>query len=109
MFGFPNRYFTQNRPRVPLTEHEWLVFIPFSGTARIVRADPGTENVKVEVLQKFFRANGQDSFFGEKIFMYGKSTANQVKRRFRSENRMHNAAFMLARRPSSTAQSLWKL
>ena len=24
----------------------------------IVRADPGTENVKVEILQKHFRANG---------------------------------------------------
>ncbi|CAH3115492.1 unnamed protein product [Porites lobata] len=47
------------------------------GTARIVRADPGTENVKVEVLQKFFRANGRDSFSGDKSFMYGKSTANQ--------------------------------
>lgn len=56
-----------------------VTFHPFSGTARIVRADPGTENVKVEVLQKFFRANGQDSFAGEKSFMYGKSTANQVK------------------------------
>lgn len=26
-------------------------FHPFVGTARIVRADPGTENVKVEVLR----------------------------------------------------------
>ena len=52
---------------------------PISGTARIVRADPGTENVKVEVLQKFYRANGRDSFSGEKSFMYGKSTANQVR------------------------------
>ncbi|CAH3029504.1 unnamed protein product, partial [Porites evermanni] len=42
----------------------------------IVRADPGTENVKVEVLQNFFRANGRDSFSGDKSFMYGKSTAN---------------------------------
>ena len=49
------------------------------GTAKIVRADPGTENVKVEVLQNFFRANGRDSFSGDKSFMYGKSTANQVK------------------------------
>lgn len=47
------------------------------GTARIVRADPGTKNVEVEVLQKFFRANGQDSFTGEKSLMYGKSMANQ--------------------------------
>ena len=50
-----------------------------SGTARIVRADRGTENVKVEVLQKVSRANGRDSFAGDKSFMYRKSTANQVK------------------------------
>lgn len=49
------------------------------GTARIVRADRGTENVKVEILQKFFRADGRDSFAAEKSFMYGKSTTNQVK------------------------------
>ena len=60
MFGFPNRYFTENSRWVPLTRRMVSFdFIPFSGTARMVRADPGTENVKVEVLQKFFRANGQ--------------------------------------------------
>lgn len=48
------------------------------GTSSIVRTDPGTENVKVEVIQQIFRANGRDSFAGEKSFMYGKSTANQV-------------------------------
>ena len=56
-----------------------VVILLILGTARIVRAGPGTENVKVEVLQKFFRANGRDSFSGDKSFMYGKSTANQVK------------------------------
>lgn len=49
------------------------------GTARLVRADRGTENVKAKILQKFFRADGQDSFAGEKSFIYGKSTTNQVK------------------------------
>ena len=34
--------------------------------------------MKVEVLQTFYRANGRDSLSGEKSFMYGKSTANQV-------------------------------
>ncbi|CAH3191022.1 unnamed protein product, partial [Porites evermanni] len=31
-----------------------VVILLISGTARIVPADPGTENVKVEVLQKIF-------------------------------------------------------
>ena len=95
-----------------LTTRE-VSFHPFSGTARIIRAGPGTENVKVEVLQKFFRANGWDNFAGEKSFMFGKSTANQVKLRcFRSETPTHKTAFMLAGLSSSTcntSQSLGKL
>ena len=39
-------------------------------TARIVLADPGTENVKVEVLQTYFRGNGRDSFSGDKIIIF---------------------------------------
>lgn len=80
-------------------------FSSFSGTAMIIRADPGTENVKVEVLQRFFRANGQDSF------MYGKSRANQVKlKMFSQRTPMYNAAFMLARPPYPTSNtSQWLL
>ena len=36
-------------------------------------------NRECKVLQNFLRANGRDSFSGDKSFMYGKSTANQVK------------------------------
>lgn len=66
-----------NKDAAVIADHFLQCVQQMKGTARIVRADPGTENVKVEVLQKFYRANGRDSFSGEKSFMYGKSTANQ--------------------------------
>ena len=40
------------------------------GTARIVRADCGTENVHVAALQRFFNND-------EQSFLYGKSCSNQ--------------------------------
>ena len=43
------------------------------GTATIVRADPGPENVKVEVLQTFLRGNGRDSFSGDKIIIFART------------------------------------
>ena len=48
------------------------------GCPTIVRADRGTENCNVAFLQPFLRENSSDSFKGEKSFMYGKSTSNQV-------------------------------
>lgn len=58
-----------------------VVILLISGTARIDRVDPGTENVKVEVLQKFLGPTDATlcSFSGGKSFVYGKSTANLVK------------------------------
>jgi hypothetical protein len=47
------------------------------GLPCIVRADAGTENVNVSGIQRFLRRNDQDSFKGEKSFMYGRSTSNQ--------------------------------
>ena len=50
------------------------------GTARIIRADRGTENVNVAAMQRFFRqvpVDGSDEFSEEKSFLYGRSTANQ--------------------------------
>ena len=47
------------------------------GTATVVRADYGTENVKVAGIQRFFRRDCLDSLSGSKSFMYGKSVANQ--------------------------------
>lgn len=50
----------------------------FLGTPRIVRVDCGTENVVVAGLQRFFRSQATDDFAGNKSFLYGKSSANQV-------------------------------
>ena len=43
------------------------------GAPSIVRADYGTENVKVAGIQRFLRRDGTDSFAGIYSFMYGKS------------------------------------
>ena len=47
------------------------------GSPSIVRADYGTENVKVAGIQRFLRRNGRDSFAGINSFVYGKSESNQ--------------------------------
>ena len=47
------------------------------GTATVVRADYGTENVKVAGIERFFRRDYNDSLSGSKSFMYGKSSSNQ--------------------------------
>ena len=57
----------------PKTE---LIFNP--GAPRIVRTDCGTENTVVAGLQRFFRSEADDDFSGDKSFLYGKSSANQV-------------------------------
>lgn len=44
----------------------------------IVRADCGTENVVIAGLQRFFRSQATDDFSGNKSFLYGKSSANQL-------------------------------
>jgi len=40
------------------------------GTARIVRADPGLENVKVEVLQKFSGQTDMTALQGKKFCVW---------------------------------------
>lgn len=47
------------------------------GTARVIRADRGTENGNIESIQYFFRRESTDGFSGQRSFMYGRSTANQ--------------------------------
>ena len=49
-----------------------------TGTARVVRADNGTENSNIAAMQRCFRADGADAMAGEKSFLFGKSTSNQV-------------------------------
>jgi hypothetical protein len=46
-------------------------------TARVIRADMGTENVNVAAVQRFFRRADDDAFAAEKSFRYGKSVSNQ--------------------------------
>ena len=60
--------------------HAWSIdlCVKIVGAPRIVRADCGTENVVVAGLQRFFRSNAADDFSGDKSFLYGKSSANQV-------------------------------
>ena len=42
-----------------------------------MRADYGTENVKVASIQRFHRRDGTDSFAGINSFKYVKSESNQ--------------------------------
>ena len=43
----------------------------------MVRADRGTENGQVQVLQRLMRSNHNDALAGRHSFIYGKSIANQ--------------------------------
>ncbi|XP_068698743.1 uncharacterized protein [Montipora foliosa] len=47
------------------------------GTARVIRADCGTENGCVAAAQRFFRRDARDDWAGDNSFMYGKSVSNQ--------------------------------
>ena len=47
------------------------------GTARVIRADHGTENGYVAAVQRFFRRNAQGDGAEMDSFMYGKSVSNQ--------------------------------
>ena len=56
----------------------YYVHIIHIGCPTILRSDRGTENCNVAFLQPFLREACNDAFQGEKSFMYGKSTSNQV-------------------------------
>ena len=47
------------------------------GTARVIRADLGTENGAVAAVQRFFRRDAQDDWAGMNSFTYRKSVSNQ--------------------------------
>lgn len=67
---------SNNNPR--LIANYYLECVRSLGaTARIIRADRGTENVNIAAIQRFFRRSSTDAFAGEKSFMYGKSVSNQ--------------------------------
>ncbi|XP_028409540.1 uncharacterized protein LOC114532161 [Dendronephthya gigantea] len=67
---------SNNDPRI--VGQYYLNYIrQIGGAPRIVRSDYGTENVHIAAMQRFFRSSANDSFSGDKSFMYGKSTSNQ--------------------------------
>ena len=47
------------------------------GVASVVRADNGTENVRVAAIQRFLRREARDDWSTERSFLYGKSVSNQ--------------------------------
>ena len=47
------------------------------GTARVIRDDMGTENCRIAAIQRYLRIDSEDSWAGEKSFLYGKSVSNQ--------------------------------
>lgn len=62
-----------------------------------IRADMGTENCHVALLQQFMRRDGSDSWAGEGSFLYGKSTANQRIESFWSILRKQHCQFWISR------------
>ncbi len=67
---------SNNNPRI-VVQYYLDYARQIGGVPRIVRGDRGTENVHVEVIQRFFHRSARDDFSGEKSFMYGRSVANQ--------------------------------
>ena len=61
-----------------------------------IRADMGTENCRVALLQQFMRRDGTDSWSGESSFLYGKSTANQRIESFWSILRKQHCQFWIS-------------
>ena len=47
------------------------------GTARVIRGDMGTENCRIAAVQRYLRIDSEDSWAGEKSFLYRKSVSNQ--------------------------------
>ena len=67
---------TNNDPKVIAIYY--MDFVASSNiTARLIRADRGSENVVVCGIQRFFRRGDLDSLAGVKSFRYGASTSNQ--------------------------------
>ena len=81
---------SNNDPRI-IAQYYLNYVRQIHGAPRIVRADCGTENVHVAAMQRFFRSSADDSFAGDKSFMYGKSTSNQRIEAWWSQLRRCNA------------------
>ena len=68
--------YTNNDPTV-ITQYFVDCVRQLGGTARVIRADCGTENGYVAAVQRFIRRDGEDNWAGEDSFIYGKSVSNQ--------------------------------
>ena len=71
-----NAYFTSSDPAL-IGSYFIDSVQKLGGCPMIVRADMGTENTVVCELQRFLREDDDDSFQGDKSFLYGKSSCNQ--------------------------------
>ena len=67
---------TNNNPRV-IASYFLECVKELGGVPLVIRGDQGTENVNVAAVQRFFRCDAQDSFAGQKSFLYGRSVSNQ--------------------------------
>lgn len=54
-------------------------YVQHLGCPSVIRADEGTENSVLAVVQPILRHSHTDGFAGEISFRFGRSTANQVK------------------------------
>ena len=67
---------TNNNPKVIASYY--IDYVATSNvTARLIRADRGSENVVVCGIQRFFRRADTDSLAATKSFRFGASTSNQ--------------------------------
>ena len=67
---------TNNNPKV-VGQYYLSCVKELGGVPRCIWCHCGTENIYIAGVQRFFRDGGQDSFFGERSFMYGRSVSNQ--------------------------------
>ena len=67
---------TNNNPKV-VGQYYLSCVKELGGVPRCIRGDCGTENLYIAGMQRFFHDGGQDSFSGERSFMYGRSVSNQ--------------------------------
>lgn len=69
-------YKTNNDPKV-IAGYFLEAVCEKNGCPKVIRADRGTENVHVEIMQRLLRRNHTDQFSADRSFLYGRSTSNQ--------------------------------
>ena len=69
-------YKTNNDPKV-IAGYYLEAVCAKNGCPKVIRADRGTENGHVELMQRLLRRNHTDQFSADRSFLYGRSTSNQ--------------------------------